>query len=82
MSIEALGATLAGINEQLRDGYRVLHVAQQRLAEAGARLAELSDDHSESLIPPQLALANDALAVGMTQLAGSMAATERLAAGL
>jgi hypothetical protein len=82
VSIEALGATLAGINEQLRDGYRVLHVAQQRLAEAGARLAELSDDHSESLIPPQLALANDALAVGMTQLAGSMAATERLAAGL
>ncbi|HEY2694704.1 MAG TPA: hypothetical protein VGJ45_04490 [Pseudonocardiaceae bacterium] len=82
MSIEALGATLAGINEQLRDGYRVLHVAQQRLAEAGARLAELSDDHSESLIPPQLALANDALAVSMTQLAGSMAATERLAAGL
>jgi hypothetical protein len=82
VSIEALGATLAGINEQLRDGYRVLHVAQQRLAEAGARLAELSDDHSESLIPPQLALANDALAVSMTQLAGSMAATERLAAGL
>jgi hypothetical protein len=39
VSIEALGATLAGINEQLRDGYRVLHVAQQRLAEAGARLA-------------------------------------------
>jgi hypothetical protein len=82
VSIEALGATLAGINEQIRDGYRVLHVAQQRLAEAGARLAELSDNHSESLIPPQLALANDAIAVGMTQLAGSMAATERLAAGL
>jgi hypothetical protein len=82
VSIEALGATLAGINEQLRDGYRVLHVAQQRLGEAGARLAELGENHSESLIPPQLAAANDALATGMSQLAASMAATERLAAGL
>ncbi|HEY4458409.1 MAG TPA: hypothetical protein VGN81_29115 [Pseudonocardiaceae bacterium] len=82
MSVEALGATLAGITEQIRDGYRVLHVAQQRLAEASARLAELSEHHSESLIPPQLALANDALTVSMTQLAGCMAATERLAAGL
>ena len=82
MSIEALGATLAGINEQLRDGYRVLHVAQQRLAEAGAHLAELSDNHSESLVPPQLRAANDALLAGMDQLAGSMAATERLAARL
>lgn len=82
MSIEALGATLAGITQQLRDGYQVLHVAQQRLAEAGAHLAELSDNHSESLIPPQLAAAHDALAVGMNLLAGSMAATERLAARL
>jgi hypothetical protein len=82
MSIEALGATLAGINEQLRDSYGVLHVAQQRLAEAGAHLAALSDNHSESLIPPQLALANDALVAGMNQLAGSMAATERLTAHL
>ena len=82
MSIEALGATLAGITEQLRDGYRGLHVAQLRLAEAGARLAELSDHHSESLVPPQLAVATDALTVGMAQLAGCMAATERLAAGL
>lgn len=82
MSIEALGATLAGINEQLRDGYRVLRVAQQRLAEAGARLTELSENHSDSLVPPQLAAANDALTTGMTQLAASMAATERLAARL
>jgi hypothetical protein len=82
MSVEALGATLAAINQQLLDSYRVLHVAQQRLAEAGAHLAELSENHSESLTPPQLALAGDALTVGMTQLAGSMAATERLAAGL
>lgn len=82
MSIEALGATLAGINEQLRDGYRVLRIAQQRLVESGGLLAELSENHSESLIPPQLAAANDALLVGMNQLAGSMAATERLAARL
>jgi hypothetical protein len=82
MSIEALGATLAGINEQLLDGYRVLHVARQRLAEAGAQLAAVSENHSESLIPPQLALADAALVAGMNQLAGSMAATERLAARL
>ena len=82
MSVEALGATLAGINEALRDGYRVLSVAQQRLAEAGAHLAQLSENHSESLIPPQLQAANDALSVGMNQLAGCMTATERLAAGL
>ncbi len=82
MSIEALGATLAGITEQLRDGYRVLQVAQRHLAEAGRCLAELSANHSESLIPPQLAAANDALVIGMNQLAGSMAATERLAARL
>lgn len=82
MSVEALGATLAGINETLRDGYRVLSVAKQRLAEAGTRLAELSENHTESLIPPQLAAANDALVTGMNQLAGSMAATERLAARL
>jgi hypothetical protein len=82
MSVEALGAILAGINEQIRDGYRVLRVAQQRLAESGGLLAELSEAHSESLIPPQLAAANDALMIGMNQLAGSMAATERLAARL
>lgn len=82
MSIEALGATLAGITDQLRDSYRVLHVAKQRLAEAGAHLAELGEHHSESLTPPQLAVANDALTATMTQLAGGLAATERLAAGL
>jgi hypothetical protein len=82
MSIDALGATLAGINDQLLDSYRVLHVAQQRIAEAGARLAELSEHHSESLVPPQLAMAGDTLTAAMTQLAGCMAATERLAARL
>jgi hypothetical protein len=82
MSVEALAAALAGINDQLRDGHHLLHVAAQRLAEAAGQLAELSDNHSESLIPLQLQAANDALVVGMNQLAGSMAATERLAARL
>jgi hypothetical protein len=82
VSVEALGATLAGINEQIRDGYRVLLLAQRHLAEAGRCLAELSENHSASLIPPQLAAANDALVIGMNQLAGSMAAIERLAARL
>jgi hypothetical protein len=82
MSVEALAATLAGINEQLRESYRVLRVAQQRLSEAGAGLAELSENHSDSLLPPQLSLASDALRAGMDQLAGCMAATERLAARL
>ena len=82
MSVEALGAALADVGEQLREGYQILRVAQQRLAEASGVLAELSRNHSESLVPPQLMAAHDAVTVVLDQLAGSMAAAERFAAGL
>ncbi|HEX3779902.1 MAG TPA: hypothetical protein VHX38_09550 [Pseudonocardiaceae bacterium] len=82
MSVEALGAALAEVGESLREGYQLLRVAQQRLAEAGGVLVELGANHSESLVPPQLHAANDVLGAALNQLAASMAATERFAAAL
>jgi hypothetical protein len=82
VSVEALGAVLADVGEQLRDGYRILCVAQQRLAEAAGVLADLSRNHSESLVPPPLMAANDALTRCLDQLGGAMAAAERFAASL
>ncbi len=82
MSVEALGAALAEVDAALREGYQLLRIARQRLADAGGVLVEIGRHHSASLVPPELLAANDALTVCLDQLARSMTATERFAAAL
>lgn len=82
MSIEAIRATVALAREQVNSAHQEVRLARDRLAEAMALLDELSRGHSESLLPPEFAQADEQLEVGLTQLAGSLELMDRFVAGL
>ncbi|NMH97197.1 hypothetical protein [Pseudonocardia acidicola] len=56
-SFGEIKAVLADAAEQTRSAYRHAGVARSRLADAAAVLAELGEQHSEPLLPPELSRA-------------------------
>jgi hypothetical protein len=82
MSIEAIRAEVGGARERINAAYQETQLARERLAEAVRVLTELSRGHTESLLPPQLAHADEQLAEGLAALAGSLDVMDRFVAGL
>lgn len=82
MSIEAINAAMSGVREHLLAAHQHLTTARHRVADALELLTELSRDHSESLVPPQLPHADERLGAGLEQVAGSVAAIDRFVAML
>lgn len=82
MSIEAIRATTAQVRDQLVAAHQDVRIARERLADAVRTLADLSRNHSESLIPPEHRAADEQLAGCLDLLAGSIDCVDRFAAGL
>jgi len=82
MSIEAIKAALEGARESLLAAHQQVTVARHAVTDAVALLTELSRDHSESLVPPQLRLAEERLGTGQAQVTGGIEAIERFGATL
>lgn len=73
---------MAEVRAQLLIAYHAAKAAQERLAEAHRTLANLSGNHSASLVPPELARARDQLTKCLEQIAGSLEYVDRFVAGL
>ena len=82
MSIEAIQAATAVVRDQLTAAHHDVTTARERLAEAVGTLADLSRNHSTSLIPPEHRRADEQLAGCLELIAGSLACIDRFVAGL
>jgi uncharacterized membrane-anchored protein YhcB (DUF1043 family) len=81
-SVSAVMAATAEVRDAMNTAYQQVYQARARLTEAVALLAELSQHHSTSLLPPEHRKADEQLADGMTLLAGSLAYIDLFVAGL
>ena len=77
MSIEAIAATLAEVREEILAAHHEVQAARARVAEAIGILAELTRNHPESLVPPELAPAEQQMSSGLESMAAVLAAIER-----
>ncbi len=82
MSIEAIQAATAVVRDQMLAAHHDVSAARERLAEALRTLTDLSGNHSESLVPPQLARVDDQLTRCLELIAGSLDCIDRFVAGL
>jgi hypothetical protein len=82
VSIEAIRATTAQVRDQLVAAHHDVTTAREQLAEARDTLADLSRNHSESLIPPEHRRADEQLAGCLDLLVGTIDCVDRFAAGL
>jgi hypothetical protein len=82
VSIEAIRGATAGVRDQLMAAHHNVVSARERLAEALRTLADLSGNHSESLVPPPLMGVDDQLAGCLELIAGSLDCVDRFVAGL
>lgn len=80
--MSALGevrAALLAVLEHLRDAYRAADEAQQRVEESISAFTELGHAHPESLLPPELSRAQDAISASLARMAETADAVERYA---
>ncbi|HEX4724285.1 MAG TPA: hypothetical protein VH333_17340 [Pseudonocardiaceae bacterium] len=82
MSIEAIRAATADVRDQLTGAHHGVVTARAQLAVAARMLADLSRNHSSSLIPPEHLRADEQLAGCLELIAGSLACIDRFVAGL
>ncbi len=81
-SVAEIRLELAGVTEQLVEAYRHATTARARLADAVAVLTELSGNHPEPLVPPQLRRADGELDRSLSLISGGAAAVADLDARL
>jgi hypothetical protein len=82
MSIEAIRGAMGEGRDHLLAAHHNVSDARERLANALRTLTELSGNHSESLVPPQLTTVDDQLAGCLALIAGSLDCIDRFLAGL
>jgi hypothetical protein len=82
VSIEAIRAVTAQVRDEIVAAHHEVHTAREHLTDAVRTLADLSRNHSESLIPPEHGRADEELARCLEMLAGSLDCVDRFAAGL
>lgn len=82
MSIEAIRAATAEVRDHMLAAHHAANTARERLIEARRTLTDLSRNHSASLVPPELAGADDQLARCLELIAGSLDNIDRFVAGL
>jgi hypothetical protein len=82
MSIEAIKAATAEVRDLLTDAHHDVVAARQGLDEALRTLADLSRNHTTSLIPPELQRADGQVAECLELIAGSLTYIDRFVAGL
>jgi len=68
-SLTELMARLRAVEAKVDEGRRGITVGRRSLAESKAMLARLDPDHPETVVPPEMARADDQLERTLAQLA-------------
>ncbi|WP_394614054.1 hypothetical protein JNUCC0626_29785 [Lentzea sp. JNUCC 0626] len=77
-SIGEVRAALEQAGEILRESYRNVRTAQEDLDEAVTILAESSENHHESLLPPEFVRAKERFPDQLELMAGTLERIQRL----
>jgi hypothetical protein len=77
-SIAEVRAALEQASEILRESYRSVRSAQEGLDEAVAFLAESSENHHESLLPPEFVRAKERFPDQLELMVGTLERIQRL----
>ena len=77
-SIAEVRAVLEQASEILRESYRSVRSAQEDLDEAVVILAESSENHHESLLPPEFVRAKDKFPDQLELMVGTLERIQRL----
>lgn len=81
-SIAEVQFALEQVCEQLRESYRTARAAQHDLDEAVAVLAETSETHHESLLPPEFLRAKERFPDVLELIVSTMERIQRVSAEL
>ncbi|MFS8104363.1 hypothetical protein LFM09_45380 [Lentzea alba] len=77
-SIAEVRAALEQASEILREAYRSVRSAQESLDEAVATLADSSENHHESLLPPEFVRAKERFPDQLELMVGTLERIQRL----